>query len=101
MVWHRVPPPVSVLRASVAHIHSRSLVTPFQRNGVSDTRWSCPILFSYDWHWLFLWRFRAFARKKDERRGLLLSVPYDRRPSSIRTINEFSDCTRMKQFTRQ
>src|SRR5215510_2266022 len=59
---------VSVLRASVAHIDSRSPVTPSQRNGVSDTRWSCPIFFSYDWHWLFLWRFRAFARKKEDRR---------------------------------
>jgi hypothetical protein len=39
--------------------------------------------------------------KKKTADVLLISVPYDRRPSSIRTVNEFSDCTMMKQFTRR
>ena len=35
----------------------------------------------------------TFAGKKEERRGLLLSVSYD---SSIRTVSELSDCTMVK-----
>jgi len=53
------------------------------------------ISFSYGDFGLFQIFTFGVLQEKRRTRGLLLSVSYD---SSIRTVNEFSDCTMVKQL---
>jgi hypothetical protein len=76
-----VPPYVSVLRASVAHIRSGSCYSfsaqryLIQEGVVQYFFLIAGISFAYGDFGLFQIFTLALARKKEERRGLLLSVP--------------------------